>query len=136
MPLAARAAPPDRCPWLNAATAAGALGGDVRVTVTPTSCEFVRQTAGHETTLRIEVTAARDPHTQCPPGSEPLKAVGNEAAACAYQGKAGWTAEQVTGRVRDQAFLVRIETNDRIFPAKTLREKAARIAEQVTGILF
>ena len=73
------------------------------MTVTPDSCEFVRQ----ETSLRIEVRASSAPHAQCGSGAEALKAIGNEAQACTYQAKSGWMAEQVVGRVRDQAFLVR-----------------------------
>jgi hypothetical protein len=122
----------DRCTWLNAATAAGVLGGQVQMTVTAESCEFVRQ----ETALRIEVAATTAQHAQCGPGAEQLKAIGNEAQACAYQGKPGWIAEQVAGRVRDQAFLVRISTKDQSVAPKILREKARKVAEQVAGILF
>ena len=122
----------DRCAWLNAATAAGVLGGEVHMTVTPDSCEFVRQ----ETSLRIEVRASSAPHAQCGSGAEPLKAIGNEAQACTYQAKSGWMAEQVVGRVRDQAFLVRISSSDRSAAPKILREKARKVAEQVAGILF
>jgi len=126
----------DQCPWLNAATAGGVLGGAVRVTVTPASCEFVRQTAGHEAVLRIEVGAASAPHAQCESHAESLKAIGNEAQACAWHGKDGWIAEQVVGRVRDQAFLVRVSTNDPSAAPKTLSEKARNVAEQVAGFLF
>jgi hypothetical protein len=122
----------DRCTWLNAATAAGVLGGEVHMTVTPGSCEFVHQ----ETALRIEVGATNAPHTQCGSGAEQLKAIGNEAQACAYQAKPGWIAEQVVGRVRDQAFLVRISTKDQTAAPKILREKVRKVAEQVAGILF
>lgn len=122
----------DRCAWLNAATAAGVLGGEVQLTVTPGRCEFVRR----ETSLRIEVGAISAPHPQCRSGSEQLKAIGNQAQACAYQREPGWIAEQVVGQVRDQAFLVRISTKDQSAAPKILREKARKIAEQVAGILF
>ncbi len=65
-----------------------------------------------------------------------LKAIGNEAPACPYQGKQGWIAEQVVGRVRDQAFLVRMGSDDPSADAKVLREKARDVAEQVAGFLF
>jgi hypothetical protein len=120
-----------RCPWLNSATAGGVLGGTVEVTVTPTRCEFVRQGI----TLEIEVTPANAQTAHCGPGAEALKAIGNQSVACQYEGKPGWTGEQVVGTVRDQAFLVRMTTSDRSI-AKTLREKARKIAEQVAGILF
>jgi len=53
----------------------------------------------------------------------PLKAIGSEALAC--RGEAG---EQVVGRVRDRAFLVRITAND--------REKVRKVAEMVAGSMF
>ena len=114
----------------------GTVHATVHATVTPTSCEFIRQSGGHDFALRIEVTAISAPHAQCGQPAEQLKAIGNEALACAYEGKEGWIGEQVTGRVRDQAFLVRISTNDRTAAPKTLREKARNIAEQVAGFLF
>ena len=122
----------ERCTWLNAATAAGVLGGEVQTTLSPGTCEFVRQ----ETALRIEVGATNAPHAKCGPGAEQLKAIGNEAQACAYRGKPGWIGEQVVGRVRDQAFLVRVSAKDQSAAPKVLREKARKVAEQVAGILF
>jgi hypothetical protein len=126
----------DRCPWLNAATAAGILSGAAHATVTSASCEFLRQSSGHEAVLRIEVSPASAPHAQCGSGAVALKAIGNEAAACTYQGKPGLMTEQVVGRVRDQAFLVRMGSNDPSADAKVLREKARSVAEQVAGFLF
>jgi hypothetical protein len=134
--MAGMATGEERCPWLNVATASGFLGGALHMTLTSASCEFVRQDGGHEMTLRIEVGSMSAPHAQCGSGAEPLKAIGNEALACTYEGKAGWIAEQVTGRVRDQAFLVRISSNDRSTAPKTIREKVRKVAEQVAGILF
>ena len=134
--LPAIVAAEERCPWLNVATAGGVLGGEVHATVTPTSCEFVRRVDGFESELRIEVVAANGPHEQCGAGAEPITAIGNEAQACAWRGRAGWTAEQVTGRVRDRSFLVRIGTNNRTASAQDLRGKARNVAEQVAGILF
>ena len=130
------AAAEEQCPWLNRSTAGGFLGGTVEVTVTPASCEFVRKAGAQEATLRIEVTAVSAPHPQCQSGADPVKAIGNQAVVCSYQGKPGWTAEQVVGTVRDQAFLVRIATSERSAMAKALREKALKVAEQVAGFLF
>jgi hypothetical protein len=124
------------CPWLNAATAAGVLDGAVHVSVTPASCEFVRSSGGHAAVLRIEVGAVSAPHTACPAGAEPLNAIGNEALACPASARHGWVGEQVTGRVRDQAFLVRIRTNDPSAMPKVLRKKVRDVAEQVAGTLF
>ncbi len=131
------AAAENRCPWLNNATAAGVLGGPVEATVTPASCEFIRQTGGHSVFLRIEVAPATAPPARCGPDAEPLKGIGNQAVACSYAGKPGsiTVGEQVVGKVRDQAFLVRMGANDRSM-AKALRENTRKIAEQVAGILF
>ena len=120
-----------RCPWLNAATAGGVLGGTVEMTVTQTSCEFVRQGM----VLRIEVTPASAPAAHCRPDAEPINVIGNHSVACQYQGNPRWVAEQVLGTVRDRFFVVRVSTSDRSM-AKTLREKARKVAEQVAGILF
>ena len=134
--MPAWAAMPEGCPWLNAATAAGVLGGETRTAVTATSCEFEHRAGNHEIRLRIEVKPSSASHEQCPPGGAPLKGIGNEATACSYRGKPGWIAEQVTGRVRDRAFLVRIATDDRSRSPQGLREQARNIAEEVAGILY
>lgn len=132
----------ERCPWLNAATVAGVLGGTVKVTVTQTSCEFVRLDGSVESSLRIEVETLTTSGefasrvAQCGSGAEPLRAIGNEAVACTYAGKKEQTAEQVVGRVRNQAFLVRVSTSDRSAATKELRENARKVAEQIAGFLF
>ena len=134
--LPALAAEDARCPWMNAATAGGFLGGAVRVTVTPTSCEYVHREGASEATLRIEVAPVSAPHAHCGPGAESLKAIGNAAQACAFEGKTGWTSEQVVGRVRDRAFLVRLATHDPGASRKTLRQNARDAAELLAGFLF
>lgn len=125
------------CPWLNAATAGGVLGGavtDVTVKLAEGSgdgsCEFVRHDGARAPALRIEVETLRDPTkdfaafaARCHSAGTPLKAIGNEAIACTDDG-----AQQVVGRVRDRAFALRISTGG--------REKARQIAEQIAGILF
>jgi hypothetical protein len=104
------------CPWLNRATAAGFLGGPV----TQVSCSFSRGSVE----LRIETGRDFESYAStCRSDAVPLKAIGSEAIAC--RGEA-W--EQVVGRVRDQAFLVRITTND--------REKVRKVAEMVAGSMF
>jgi hypothetical protein len=144
LPLIGQAAEP--CPWLNAATAGGVLGGPI--TRAPTrrapagddrSCEFIRQDGSLLFELRIEVetmsSAAKDFASyaaRCHTAAVPLKAIGNEALACSD----GQLAEQVVGRVRDRVFLIRIGTNDRSAQPTALREKARQVAEQVAGILF
>lgn len=144
LPLVGQAAEP--CPWLNAATAGGVLGGPItRATTTRAaagddrSCEFIRQDGSLLFELRIEVEtispAAKDFESyaaRCHSAAVPLKAIGNEALACSD----GPLAEQVLGRVRDRVFLIRIGTNDRSIQPTTLRDKARKLAEQVAGILF
>ena len=129
----------ESCPWLNAATAAGVLGGPVNATVSRTNknaddanCDFIRQEGPLVHNLRIEVGTM----IQCPRNATPLRAIGNEAVACSYDGKNGQLAEQVVGRVRDRAFLIRTSTNDRSVQPSVLREKARKVAEQVAGTLF
>ena len=144
LPLIGRAA--ETCPWLNAATAGGVLGGPITRATTrraaagdDASCEFIRQDGSLLFELRIEVettpSAAKDFSAyaaRCHSAAVPLKAIGNQALACSD----GQLAEQVVGRVRDRVFLIRIGTNDRSAQTSALRDKARKVAEQVAGILF
>ena len=136
------------CPWLNAATAGGVLGGTVAATVTraktgdDAGCLFVRHDGSLALELRIEVETMLSPAkdfpaytVRCHSASVPLKAIGNEALACSNDGSDGH-AELVVGRVRDRAFVVRLGTTDRSTQPGNLREKAREVAEQVAGILF
>jgi hypothetical protein len=135
----------ETCPWLNAATAGGVLGGPVAaVTVKrdppggDASCEFTRRDGSALFELRIEVETMGSPAkdfqpyiARCHSAGAPLKAIGNEALACRDEG-----GEQVVGRVRNRAFVVRVTTNGRSSQPSELREKARKVAEQVAGILF
>jgi hypothetical protein len=135
----------ESCPWLNAATAGGVLGGSVTgVTVKrapagdDASCDFVRHAGSLAFELRIEVETMRSPArdfssylARCHSTAVPLKAIGNEALACSDEG-----AEQIVGRVRNRAFVIRLGTSERSTQPAALREKAHKIAEQVAGILF
>jgi len=135
----------NKCPWLNQATASGALGGEVTSATIELSktgdtghCDFASTEGSISRHLFIEVDKF-DPSSykkQCPAQAGSLKAIGNEAVACVFEGKSGEIAEQVAGRVRDQMFLVRFSTTDRTAAAAPLREKARKIAEQVAGFLF
>ena len=117
------------------ATASGILNGPVDFTVTKSgpdgTCEFAR--ADSLDKLRIEVvasaTALAGYKSLCTTQAVSLKAIGNEAAACGVNAD----AEQVAGRVRKQAFLVRVSGNA---PAETLRKRAIAAAEHVAGNLF
>ena len=136
----------ETCPWLNGATAGGLLGGPVTsVQVThpaaadDATCNFVRNDGSQ---LRIEVETMTAPATEfgtylarCHSPLTPLKAIGNEAVAC-KDDKPGETSEQVIGRVRKRAFVVRIGTSSRGAHPDALRDKLRQAAEQVAGILF
>lgn len=118
------------CPWMNAATASGILGGPVEGVVTKNgpdgTCAFTRLQSGEK--LRIEVGAAVN-KSPCAAPAQALKAIGNEAESCTVNP----TTEQVVGRVRKQAFLITISAG---FPAAELHEKILQAAELVTGNLF
>ena len=124
----------DRCPWMNAATAGGLLGGEVTFQVThpsaiadDASCAFERKQGDAVSTLKIEVTTMQSAKSdfrsylaQCPSGTR-LTAIGNEAVQC---------GATVVGRVRDRAFVVRVSNTD------DAPEKARKAAEHVAGTLF
>lgn len=125
----------ESCPWMNAGTAAGILGGAVEAKVTHDRCEFERQ--GGER-LSIEVETMTNPRTQftkylseCKSTPLPLKAIGNETVACnaKHDGLA-------IGRVRDRAFIIRATTNDRSTATEALESKAEAAARHVAGNLF
>jgi hypothetical protein len=139
----------ERCPWLNAATAAGALDSAVTMTVSHPAgkpgesvCDFSHKPGPAVRQIRITVEVMADPAVsfasylaRCGAGATPLKAVGNEAITCPVAEK-NVLAEQVIGRVRDQAFVILIRSNDKDLADTTLHDRARRIAEQVAGNLF
>lgn len=132
----------ETCPWLNAATAGGFLGGAVTATVThenanrdDAACAFT----GAISEMRIAVETMDPPHSeymkqaeQCGADTTPLKAIGNEAVVCSPNARAA----RVVGRVRNRIFNILITTTDSSTPSDLLREKARAAAEQVAGILF
>jgi hypothetical protein len=139
------------CPWLNAATAGGVLGGEVQsstVAVTPEgdgTCRFVRKQASSTFTLSIDVHTMPLPSNafaaylaQCNGTTLPLTGIGNEAFQCVSRGGSGDGEERVIGRVRDRAFILTINAN----LAKQAQAKAGlspetrNVAEQVAGALF
>lgn len=140
-----------KCPWINEATARGILGGDVTLTAKVSDrgegiCEYSRQQGAVVRQLRVAVNIMTDiPKqfptylAQCPPKSNPLRAIGNEAVACSSAGKGRASAEMVVGRVRDQAFVVSLSSSLKDDPSMTeemRRQKVNLVAEQVAGILF
>lgn len=139
----------ENCPWLNAATAAGALKGSVTFSVTrhgqdnaDATCEFIHQEGAVLTSLRIEVDTLKDPtrefasyRTKCERDAAPLRAIGNEALVCSLREKNQFS-EQVVSRVRERAFTVKMSSSVITPQGSELREKTEKIAEQVAGFLF
>jgi|ERR1700722_12781262 len=148
LPAICRAA--EMCPWVNAATAGGVLGGTVEMTVTrrdpnkdDANCDFVRKRGAVLYELRIEVQTMGEAvkefgsfRSRCGSDARPLKAIGNEALACSVDDKSGHRTAQVVSRVRDRAFIVRVTTTDSAITPDALIEKARGMAEQVAGNLF
>jgi hypothetical protein len=140
------------CPWLNAATAGGVLGGDVQLTITnatpqgDATCHFTRRQDASTLTLTVDVHTINLPSkdfptylAQCGGTLLPIKAVGNEAFQCVSKGISTNGEEQVIGRVRDRAFILTVNANliKQTTPAKTgLSQETRNLAEQVAGALF
>ena len=106
-------------------------------------CLFVRQPGAISGELRIEVRTMSEPlkefaayAARCGDHATALRAIGNEAAVCSLNDKPGEFLEQVVGRVRDRAFVVRLSINEPSLAQSALREKARKTAEQVAGSLF
>lgn len=125
----------ESCPWINAGTAAGILGGTVETKVTQDRCEFERR-GGDK--LSVEVKAMVNPQNQfmkyrsaCKSKPVPLEAVGNETVTCASK-----HTGLAIGRVRDHAFVIRVITNDRGATNEERETQAQAAARQVAGNLF
>jgi hypothetical protein len=139
----------ENCPWLNAATAAGALKGSVTFTVThpgadktDATCEFIHREGAVLSKLQIEVETMKDPSREfasytakCGRNATPLRAIGNEALLCSLRSKNQFS-ELVVSRVRERALLVRVSSNSSGPERTELLDKSQKIAEQVAGFLF
>jgi hypothetical protein len=139
----------ESCSWFDAATAGGVLGGTVHMSISGASdkkddgdCVFSRRQQSLTDELRIEVRTMTDPKSgfasyarRCRNRGTPLKGIGNEATACDVAAKSGHV-EQVVGRVRNRAFVVRLKIDDPSSSQSSVREKARMVAEQVAGSLF
>jgi hypothetical protein len=129
------------CEWMNAASAAGYLKTAVQASVVKKgeggSCDFSGTRGAERLDLWIDVTtldAAKTP--SCGAGAVPLRGTGNEAFVCSYGGESGKVSEQVVGRVRKQAFTVRLSSSGAVAKREELIETVCRAAEQVAGNLF
>jgi hypothetical protein len=139
-----------RCPWLNVATASGALNGPALMSVQQaadngTTCMFQYRNKSAVYNLRISVSDVKDAskgaapyEDQCASMGEPLRAIGNEAVMCAAN-KGHSHGEQVIGRVRDKIFILVLSTsarNDPSMSGEVVKDKLENLAEQVAGSLF
>jgi hypothetical protein len=116
----------ESCTFLNAATAAGVLEGQVTSQIHSDVCVFTHDSSQ----LRIEVRTVNLPYKPaCQPDPTSLKSIGNEAVACESD-----RSEQIAGRVRDRAFFIWLTSNH--IARAALREKSRSVAEQVAGTLF
>lgn len=100
-------------------------------------CRFVRQEDGRRE-LSIQVRRVTDPGkalSRCR-SKTLLRGIGNEAFACETKRKGKLSTEQIVGRVRDHAFVIKASASDPSVSPEALREAARRAAEQVSGNLF
>jgi hypothetical protein len=155
--------PSQSCPWLNAATAGGVLGGEVRllVTHTPTdqadqpnnapgdaTCEFRLTNAAGSVKIAVHTMQSHAKEfpaylASCGPSPRKLVGVGNEAVACTLPNGSAGATEQVVGRIRQRVFILSwsIPANaataaDAAGAKDVVRDKLQNTAEQVAGSLF
>jgi hypothetical protein len=131
------------CPVLTTPSVRGAMG-EVTVTRVAKEAGYECQFKSAEIELMVAVSKLAGPERfgkladdECAGGRDvaKLKAIGNEARACS-SGTNGAMAEKVVGRVRNQAFVIRLTSSDKLASAKDLRSKVTGLAEQVAGNLF
>jgi hypothetical protein len=138
------------CPWLNVATASGALGGPATLQARISQsgmgeCLFRETDEDTWRTLKIEVHLSKDAkqeiaafRARCASPATEVRGVGNEAVSCSANAKTA-PMELVTGFVRDQVFTILLTTStksDPFFSSGQLRQYAENIAGQVSGSLF
>jgi len=148
--LPAICAAQEQCPWVNRATAEGAMGGEAvvsvdRVIAGQTRCAFRLSKAEERVELRIEVAPMKDwkaefaPYkAECNGLSTSLRAIGNEAMMCRITGEKDIAGRRVIGRVRDRAFLVTLTApaGSSVITQDQIASKIQMVAEQVAGNLF
>jgi hypothetical protein len=146
-----------QCPWMNAATAGGFLGGEVKASVSAVTvdgdatCEFTRGAKSNTASmLRIAVhTMAHTPQefpaylALCGTGAVALKGIGNQAVHCIPSSGASKGEELIVGRVRDRTFVITINAawikQPPTSPTKTrnpISDDSENLAEQVAGSMF
>lgn len=140
------------CPWLNVATATGALRSSESGPMATlaeggkAACDFTYHDSTASRELKITVEEVKDAQqamsahkARCGSHVTALRGIGNEAVTCAVESKGKSYGEQVIGIVRDQIFTVTLTTSakkDPAIPREALEERSRNIAEQVAGALF
>ena len=147
----------ENCPWLNAATAGGAMGGTVATSLIHTTredvtCEFKLKRDNNVATLTIAVHTMASPaqdfssfQAACGTSATPLRGIGNEAIECSspapHGSSEGATTETIVARVRDRAFVLKwtfppASDSIPVVPRDELQDKIRNLAEQIAGSLF
>jgi hypothetical protein len=130
------------CPWLTQGSAAKVMGGDSSALVSLANekegtCTFSHQDGAH--TYALEITVSKKEVDACPADSAKLTGIGNAAALCRTEHSPVEAVEQVSSRVRDLFFTIRLvakgpKTN--AMPIAVQREAVSQTAEQVAGNLY
>jgi hypothetical protein len=87
----------------------------------------------------LGVVVEGTPQTACPPGSQKVLGIGNEAVACRLQRSPNDAVEMVSSRVRRLYFTVSLKIQGAAnlgIPLNKQRDIVERAAEQVAGNLF
>jgi hypothetical protein len=144
------------CPWMNAATAGGFLGGEVQLAVSgansdgDATCDFLSAAnPDHASHLRIAVHTMADTVKEfpgylalCHAGSIKLKGIGNEAIRCVPNSGVNAGEELIVGRVRERAFIITVKADwisQPPSPTKTrnpISDNSENLAEMVAGAIF
>lgn len=140
----------EQCPWMNEATAAGALAGPVTATFAPVLghqdldgvCRFTRSGTLPAPELSIELITIANPkefaryRDRCK-APIPVRAIGNEAFACSVNASDGaehtW---KIVGRVRTRVLILSLRLFDDKLRSEDRLESAKRMADIVAGNLY
>lgn len=139
------------CPWINAETVQGILGGEIQnVSVSPpnaqgdTTCEFAFKQGDAASMFDVAVYMMSNPEkdfdsylAQCHGTKTAFTTAGNEAIHC-ISNKGEPIEEQVIGRVREKAFVLTLhrESDLPIEKRSGANNYIRDMAEEVAGNLF
>ncbi len=132
------------CPWLNAGTAAKALGAEVAATAHSDSnwsgsCRFKAETIPPRS---LEIAVSKAGSHPCGSNGVSVSGIGNEAVLCSVGGAEGEQVQVIAGRVRDAWFVVRMTMPPGVSVGSQPGTEGADtseirfLAEQVAGNLY